>query len=231
MLNITTPNQVTAELLAFCSELAPGQTPASLPVQTDPAAELGECFKNVRAQQEKHGGSMQLGWIIWECPKLFLEAEFHAVWADANGALTDVTPKIDGETTILYLPDPSATYSFEEDVVPVNRRFPLVEHPDLTEFFRLVDQRNSVIQKYDRKPPADEIAEIEIAKMQVEHRLAQQFDLPGGESGTDPFTNFLKQIRPAAPPPVQTFHRESPKVGRNDPCPCGSGKKFKKCCG
>ena len=23
----------------------------------------------------------------------------------------------------------------------------------------------------------------------------------------------------------------SPKVGRNDPCPCGSGKKYKKCCG
>jgi len=27
-----------------------------------------------------------------------------------------------------------------------------------------------------------------------------------------------------------TVRRESPKVGRNDPCPCGSGKKFKKCC-
>jgi preprotein translocase subunit SecA len=25
--------------------------------------------------------------------------------------------------------------------------------------------------------------------------------------------------------------REAPKVGRNDPCPCGSGKKYKKCCG
>jgi SEC-C motif domain protein len=25
--------------------------------------------------------------------------------------------------------------------------------------------------------------------------------------------------------------RESPKVGRNAPCPCGSGRKFKKCCG
>ena len=25
--------------------------------------------------------------------------------------------------------------------------------------------------------------------------------------------------------------REAPKVGRNDPCPCGSGKKFKRCCG
>lgn len=28
-----------------------------------------------------------------------------------------------------------------------------------------------------------------------------------------------------------TVRRDSPKVGRNDPCPCGSGKKHKKCCG
>jgi uncharacterized protein YecA (UPF0149 family) len=28
----------------------------------------------------------------------------------------------------------------------------------------------------------------------------------------------------------ETFVRTSPKVGRNDPCPCGSGKKHKKCC-
>ncbi len=28
-----------------------------------------------------------------------------------------------------------------------------------------------------------------------------------------------------------TIRREQPKIGRNDPCPCGSGKKFKKCCG
>ena len=27
-----------------------------------------------------------------------------------------------------------------------------------------------------------------------------------------------------------TVRRETPKTGRNDPCPCGSGKKFKKCC-
>tara|TARA_R110000850_G_scaffold109649_2_gene222701 strand:- start:1443 stop:4625 length:3183 start_codon:yes stop_codon:yes gene_type:complete len=29
----------------------------------------------------------------------------------------------------------------------------------------------------------------------------------------------------------KTVKRELPKVGRNDPCPCGSGKKFKQCCG
>ena len=31
--------------------------------------------------------------------------------------------------------------------------------------------------------------------------------------------------------PVHTVRRDEPKVGRNDPCPCGSGKKYKKCHG
>ena len=29
----------------------------------------------------------------------------------------------------------------------------------------------------------------------------------------------------------KTVKRQAAKVGRNDPCPCGSGKKYKKCCG
>jgi len=29
----------------------------------------------------------------------------------------------------------------------------------------------------------------------------------------------------------EPYRREEPKIGRNDPCPCGSGKKYKKCCG
>lgn len=37
----------------------------------------------------------------------------------------------------------------------------------------------------------------------------------------------------ASPQPgaVTTFRREGKKIGRNQPCPCGSGKKYKKCCG
>jgi SEC-C motif-containing protein len=31
--------------------------------------------------------------------------------------------------------------------------------------------------------------------------------------------------------PVKQVVRDAPKTGRNDPCPCGSGRKFKKCCG
>lgn len=31
--------------------------------------------------------------------------------------------------------------------------------------------------------------------------------------------------------PIAPMVREEPKIGRNDPCVCGSGKKYKKCCG
>lgn len=34
------------------------------------------------------------------------------------------------------------------------------------------------------------------------------------------------EFGPSSPP----VRRQSPRVGRNDPCPCGSGKKYKKCC-
>lgn len=41
---------------------------------------------------------------------------------------------------------------------------------------------------------------------------------------------FLKQ-RSLYTPPSGTFMHEGGKTGRNEPCPCGSGKKFKQCCG
>ncbi|MCF3650883.1 YchJ family protein [Synoicihabitans lomoniglobus] len=37
---------------------------------------------------------------------------------------------------------------------------------------------------------------------------------------------FIRPLREGPAPVVA-----APKVGRNDPCPCGSGKKYKKCCG
>lgn len=32
-------------------------------------------------------------------------------------------------------------------------------------------------------------------------------------------------------PPKSPIIRATPKIGRNDPCPCDSGRKYKKCCG
>ena len=47
------------------------------------------------------------------------------------------------------------------------------------------------------------------------------------DDGGSPDPASLREIRAPAQPTV----RATPKIGRNDPCPCGSGKKFKKCCG
>ena len=58
------------------------------------------------------------------------------------------------------------------------------------------------------------VREADVASL--EPRRQQRMVLSRGESS------------PKRPQPVR---REGRKIGRNDPCPCGSGKKYKKCCG
>ena len=64
------------------------------------------------------------------------------------------------------------------------------------------------------------------------HKDEYHDDAPRAAQGGQPHGNM-----PAQAPKEQkvqkpvTVKREEPKVGRNDPCPCGSGKKYKACCG
>ncbi len=51
-------------------------------------------------------------------------------------------------------------------------------------------------------------------------------NVPGASSGPAPALDRQTAERLGG-----TVRREQPKIGRNDPCPCGSGRKFKKCCG
>jgi preprotein translocase subunit SecA len=56
---------------------------------------------------------------------------------------------------------------------------------------------------------------------------------PAAAGIADAMNNAAEQPQEAGEPAESegTFRREEPKVGRNDPCPCGSGKKYKQCCG
>lgn len=49
------------------------------------------------------------------------------------------------------------------------------------------------------------------------------------EAVADPSHPIHEIIASASPPELPTI-RVNPKIGRNAPCPCGSGKKYKKCC-
>lgn len=69
-----------------------------------------------------------------------------------------------------------------------------------------------VRQRYARRESERSMEEFEKAQKTLEQ---------SGYSLPDPI--------PITPPIPIVEH--SPRVGRNDPCPCGSGRKYKKCCG
>lgn len=59
---------------------------------------------------------------------------------------------------------------------------------------------------------------------------AQESPAPG-EASDDGLIYYGTRSQPREQPRPETFIREGDKTGRNDPCPCGSGKKYKKCHG
>jgi len=65
------------------------------------------------------------------------------------------------------------------------------------------------------------------AQMEVQPKNVQY---QGAEENTTQFGAAKENETGEAPAPQKPIINEN-KVGRNDPCPCGSGKKFKKCCG
>jgi preprotein translocase subunit SecA len=56
-------------------------------------------------------------------------------------------------------------------------------------------------------------------------------DQPSALAAAAAGASGAEELLAEAPQPVEQVRREEPKVGRNDPCPCGSGKKYKKCHG
>jgi len=65
-----------------------------------------------------------------------------------------------------------------------------------------------------------EIRNEEVEFDNVDDEIDEEFE--DDEEGWSPFEPIEKGI---------TYRRTSPKIGRNETCPCGSGKKYKKCHG
>jgi preprotein translocase subunit SecA len=100
-----------------------------------------------------------------------------------------------------------------------------------------VDMLASVREDAVRKLFAVQLAEEEEVPTLQDALGSRMFLIRGGleappappvSSSTPSLPEREMQAEPPHPMPVR---REGKKVGRNDPCPCGSGKKYKKCCG
>lgn len=73
-----------------------------------------------------------------------------------------------------------------------------------------------------------EASVFDFSKQQLLHEEKTQFSGVPAHGKPEEAAGYEGQLPETH---VSTYKREEPKVGRNDPCPCGSGKKHKKCCG
>jgi len=73
----------------------------------------------------------------------------------------------------------------------------------------------------DQKGMVEFIAKFDSGDGEVKHHELSEFTKHNGQWFFTDSTN----------PSAKTYVRTEAKIGRNDPCLCGSGKKYKKCCG
>ncbi len=93
---------------------------------------------------------------------------------------------------------------------------------------RLVDPGYISIEDVERDLPLGKDRALARLAANRHHRLVE--DTVAEMSWWYCFQDHSREREPAKSPAISPV-RTTPKVGRNDPCPCGSGRKYKKCCG
>jgi len=104
---LTTPETIDSYVQQFCRKVSPKEVPIFVGVQPLGWSRQNYCNKNVERMIQLHGGRMVLGYKIWYVPRLYIEAERHAIWQNPDGELIDITFNTSGETKILFLPAPA----------------------------------------------------------------------------------------------------------------------------
>lgn len=102
----TTPTlPLSGRVDALCKRISASQPELLVFTATPENYKAGFCHANVLHHVKHHGGNQVCGWMIWEGAS-FVEAEFHSVWQNGeDGELLDITPRVDGESEVLFLPD------------------------------------------------------------------------------------------------------------------------------
>ncbi|HEX4145277.1 MAG TPA: hypothetical protein VHY91_17350 [Pirellulales bacterium] len=135
----TTPAEITDQIKAFCRILNADDEPSFVPVVPVRNARVDDCYFNVGIAEKAGGGEPLHGWTIWifqnDEEPLFLDAEHHSVWRKPDRKLVDVSPRPDGETQILFHPDPERVY--QGSAIP-SQFFALKDDPTLAKYLQLL---------------------------------------------------------------------------------------------
>jgi preprotein translocase subunit SecA len=117
---------------------------------------------------------------------------------------------------------------------------PLVEFTrDATDLFEefMLNVNKNIFQVFFRARPMSE--EEQQQRQRVQRIVAQKPQAVATPDAAAAQAQAQQQAQAEAPEQrhgrpksgLQPYRRETPRVGRNHPCPCGSGKKYKDCCG
>lgn len=162
----TTPSTISRPVRQLIDTLVRNGSALYLAVSPESDAVVNECFPNVAAKVARDGGDMVCGWQLWEWPHVLVEAEFHAVWRSPGGALTDITPKPQGEKQILFVPDPRRTY---EGVVVDNIRHAVRDDLLVHHLIKLSEAITRVMNRGER---ATQYGHVSVSADEIEPLLA-----------------------------------------------------------
>lgn len=199
-----TPANLSRPLLALCEELVPGGTPQYIEAQPRANVPTKGCFQLVDGCVQTKGGASVIGWALGEQPTLFVEAELHAVWRTPTNELIDVTPRVPPTKRILFLADPSRSYTGQQ---VNNVRRALSKHAAVAAFLKAFDDEYEFMNRGAR---ANQHGEIKVTGAE-----AQEYD----EIQRRKAAHYIEMLK---------LH---PAVEPYDPCWCGSGRKVKWCHG
>jgi preprotein translocase subunit SecA len=96
-----------------------------------------------------------------------------------------------------------------------------------TKLFKVQVRRETEIERIEREDAERHATQQRAMQMRHGSEPAIEDEAPVGRAASPAGAAGRSQPRVT----VQPVRREGPKIGRNDPCPCGSGQKFKKCHG
>lgn len=200
-----TPLLVHPAIRELCDRIRPNVEPVFVPIVAGEGDEPSDCFFNVRRRIEREGGSIRFGWSLWEWPRVFVEAEHHAVYVPPDGgAWKDVTPcQFLGSRRRLFLADDTALYDFEnEGQLRDNVRVALSSSPLVQELFNTAAERVRILNSIPGVGAVTASAETARALQSAMLKIME----------------LQHEIGMTHTPP-------------RAPCFCGRGKMFKQCHG
>jgi hypothetical protein len=200
------PTSIDRHVLELCRHIHPKNIPVYVCLKPANGSTPHECFVNVRDRVAAECGNIQFGWAIWQDGRFFIEAEHHAVYQPPNSdTWIDITPQESPIERILFLPDETAVYDFGTDQRRDNIRMPLMDDRRVKAYCDFMAERARLINSV---PGIGKVSMPTSTYREIQRVEFAAFEL-------------RRELE-------DEYNR---KVGRNDPCPCYSGKKFKKCCG